>query len=399
MKTKTHYDESLLSELKAHVISIKEENNLYWLELDETLFFYESGGMPKDKGTINDHEVLDIKKLDDGTILHLVDTKLEGEVLLKLDKEYRLRRMQNHSSQHLVSALFCDFYKMNTISAHYISDGTVDIILDTSEVSEEVVKDVEKRANQIITEDIPISISYIDEEEAKKYTDDISEYLGYGKFRLVTIPNLDHNLCGCPHVPSTKYLKGIIITGVHRIKDSTKIEIMCGDLLIENSHKYFNELTKLSNLMACKIANASEGVASLYENIKVLNNRLSNYKTKYLDLYSDNKIKSIDSTKINIILESHDDLEIKDLQFLVSKYSNIKNTIVIGILKKDDGTANLMIAKNKEVNNFSAKEVFKTITSLYSYRGGGNDFIAQGGGKTFPDMEKIIQKIIEDNIK
>ena len=107
--------------------------------------------------------------------------------------------MQNHSSQHLVSALFCDFYKMNTISAHYISDGTVDIILDTSEVSEEVVKDVEKRANQIITEDIPISISYIDEEEAKKYTDDISEYLGYGKFRLVTIPNLDHNLCGCPH--------------------------------------------------------------------------------------------------------------------------------------------------------------------------------------------------------
>ena len=80
---------------------------------------------------------------------------------------------------------------------------------------------------------------------------------------------------------------------------------MCGDLLIENSHKYFNELTKLSNLMACKIANASEGVASLYENIKVLNNRLSNYKTKYLDLYSDNKIKSIDSTKINIILESH----------------------------------------------------------------------------------------------
>ena len=95
----------------------------------------------------------------------------------------------------------------------------------------------------------------------------------------------------------------------------------------------------------------------------------------------------------------HDDLEIKDLQFLVSKYSNIKNTIVIGILKKDDGTANLMIAKNKEVNNFSAKEVFKTITSLYSYRGGGNDFIAQGGGKSFPDMEKIIQKIIEDNIK
>lgn len=398
MITKTYYDTPLITELCSNVVNVIEENGKYWIELDETIFFSESGGMPRDLGTIDGHEVLDVKHTN-GTILHLLDTSISGKVKSVVDKEDRLRRMQCHSTQHLISAIFVEKFKMPTISAHYITGGTVDIDIIGDTLSKEDILEVEKRANETITEDIPFVISYVSKEEARKYTDDFSDYENLDKFRLVTIPNLDYNLCGCMHVPSSKYLKGIIITAVHKIKDHLKVEMMCGDLLIENAKKYYDELNDMGTTLTSKIENVPNSVNLLIENMKELNSRLSNYKSKYLDLYSDQKLKALDNSKINVILESHNDLEMKDLQFLVSKYSNVKNVIIIGILKKNDGTANLMIAKNKEVANFSAKEVFKEITTNYSFRGGGNDFIAQGGGKTFDNIDEIVLKLVNEKIK
>lgn len=398
MKTKTYYDTPLLMNLESNVINIIPENNKFWIELDETIFFAESGGVPRDTGTIDGHEVLDIKKLNDGTVLHLLDTKLEGKVKLNVYYEYRLRRMQCHSTQHLISALFVEKFNMPTISAHYITGGTVDIDVVGNDLSDVEIKEVEDEANKLITDDIPFEISYVSKEEARKYTDDFNDYENLEEYRLVVIPNLDYNLCGCMHVPSARYIKGIMITSVHKIKDHLKIEMMCGNLLVENAKKYYSELDSIGIKLTSKIENVPSGVDLLIENLKVINNRLYNYKEKYLDLYSDNKLKILDVNKVNVVLESHDDLEMKDLQFLVAKYSNVKNIITIGILKKNDGTSNLMIAKNKEVNNFSAREVFKVITTTYGYRGGGNDFIAQGGGKIFENMEEIITSLVNKNL-
>ena len=152
-------------------------------------------------------------------------------------------------------------------------------------------------------------------------------------------------------------------------------------------------------MLASKNNQIVEAVTNLSESYKYANNRLNYYKTKYLQLYSEDKIKILDTSKINIILESHDDLEMKDIQFLVSKFSSIENVIVIGILRKNDGTSNLMIAKNKNIQNFSSKSIFATIVNNYGYRGGGNDVIAQGGGKSFDNMEQIIFDLVNASIQ
>lgn len=397
MKTKTHYDESLLFELEANVIDIKEENGKYWVILDETIFYPEGGGMPRDKGTINNTEVLDLKEKD-GIVYHLIGTKIEGKVHLKIDGLDRLKREQNHTAQHLVAAIFINEYKMTCESNSSISDGTCDLIMKGIELTPEILKDVEKKANDFIDKDIPIDIGYISKEEAKKYVDDFTHYEGLDTFRLVSISNYDKELCGCPHVPSTRYLKGINLIQTHKIKDCFQVIMSCGDHLIEKAHEYFDEISEVSNILASKNNEIVNAVKNLSESYKNLNNRLNHYKNKYLELYSENKIKDLDTSKINILLESHDDLEVKDLQFLVSKFSSIQNVIVIGILKKPDDTSNLLIAKNKCIQNFSAKAVFAKISNSYSYRGGGNDFIAQGGGKIFDNMDQTIFDMVKNSI-
>lgn len=398
MKTITHYDTPFLYELDSNVVEIKEENGKFWIALDETLFFPEGGGTPKDRGTINGIEVLDLKE-DNGIIYHLLDKKIEGKVHLHLDEEYRFRRTQCHSCEHLISALFFDEYKLITPSAHYNTDGTCDIEVKADTITREQLDHIEKMANDIITQDLPFKISYLSKEEARKVTKNFDDYENLNKWRLVEIPGIDKDLCGCPHVPSSKFIKGVIITGAHKVKDLLRIDIICGDLLIEKSHEYYDEISNICNLLAAKRETVSESVVNLMNTFKTTNNRLYNYKTKYLDLYSDNKIKELDNSKINIILESHDDLEMKDLQFLVSKFSKIPNVIVIGILKKPDNTCNLMIAKNKDIPLFSAREIFKILTTKYEYRGGGSDVIAQGGGKIFDDIDNIVFSLVKEAIK
>ena len=398
MKTVTHYDDSLLSSLDANVVDVLEENNNYWITLDETIFYPEGGGMNRDKGTINGIEVLDLKEKE-GVIYHLLSEKVSGKVHLEIDAEDRLRRMQCHTSQHLVAAIFINEYKMECVSNSFISDGTCDLIMKGREITPEILKDVEKKANEFINQDIAVTVEYISREDAKKFTDDFSYYENLELYRLVSISNYDKELCGCPHVPSTRYIKGINLTSIHKVKDGYQVIISCGNHLIEKAHEYYDEIAKVSNLLACKNNQIVESTISLIESYKHINNRLNYYKSKYLELYSEEKIKSLDLSKINVILESHDDLEIKDLQYLVSKFSSLNKVIIIGILKKLDGTSNLMIAKNKDIENFSARNIFATIAKDYGYRGGGNDAIAQGGGKYFENMEEIILELINKSLK
>ncbi len=398
MKTVTHYDNSLLSELDANVVDTLEEEGKYWTVLDETIFYPEGGGMNRDKGTINGLEVLDLKEKD-GIIYHLLSEEIHGKVHLKIDAEDRLRRIQCHTTQHLVAAIFIKEYMMECTSNSYISDGTCDLIMKGIEITPEILKNVEKKANEFIDQDIPVTIEYISRENAKKFTDDFSDYENLDSYRLVSISDYDKELCGCPHVPSTRYLKGINILSAHKIKDGYQVIISCGNHLIEKAHEYYDAITGVSNLLASKNDQIVEAVNNLSESYKHINNRLNYYKSKYLELYSEEKIKNLDFSKINVVLESHDDLEMKDLQYLVSKFSSLNNVIVIGILKKQDGSSNLMIAKNKNIENFSARNIFTLIVKDYGYRGGGNDVIAQGGGKYFKNMEEIILELVNKSLQ
>lgn len=397
MKTITYYDEPFLNELESNVIKSNFKDNLFYVVLDKTLFYVEGGGMNNDKGTINDIEVIKVF-IENDEIVHVLNKNVEGKVIIKIDKEDRLKRMQCHTSQHLISALFINKYDLKCLSNSYISDGTCDILLSGKEIDQLMLQEIEKEANELITKDIKVDINYLTKDEAQKYCENFEEYALLDKFRLVTIEGIDKSLCGCLHVPSLKYLKGINLIECKKIKDNYQIIIDCGDHLISKAHEYFDEVSKASNLLNSKKEDMVSSLNNFILNFKKQNNRLTFYKHKYLELYSSDKLNSLDLNKINVIYEIHEDLEKKDIDFLVSKYSSNKNIVVVALLINEDKSIHLMIAKNKFVQIFSAKNVFLALKEKFDLRGGGSDFIAQGGGKYNPELEKSIKNEIEKEL-
>jgi alanyl-tRNA synthetase len=109
------------------------------LALDRTAFYPTSGGQPFDTGQLRalarDGAVLmvpveQVEEDEDGTVWHFVreplaaGTHVEGQV----DWERRFDHMQQHSGQHLLSAIFWQELQAPTISFHLgESSSTIDL--------------------------------------------------------------------------------------------------------------------------------------------------------------------------------------------------------------------------------------------------------------------------------
>src|SRR6202007_539334 len=74
--------------------------------LDSTALYPTSGGQPNDLGKLGDANVLDVRD-DDDDIVHVVDRELPlGSVHGCVDWARRFDHMQQHTGQHVLSAMF-----------------------------------------------------------------------------------------------------------------------------------------------------------------------------------------------------------------------------------------------------------------------------------------------------
>lgn len=393
--TKTYYDDPLVLELDTNVVSCKEDKGEYLVALEETLFYVEGGGQLRDEGWINDIEVIDVYTYKD-TIYHVLKQPVEGKVHIRINGAERLKHMQSHTTQHLVSAVFVEQYDYWTIGNHYMSDGTCDIDLDCEGVTKEQLQNVENICNQIITMDLPIEISYVDEKLARSYAEaEFDDYEDLDIYRVVSIPGyksdeyLDHNLCGCLHVPSTRYIKGINLLSATKTAQGVRIIMSAGNQLVENAHTYYDMLNSISTNLGKPFNEINDGIEHLRAQYREESKLLDHYRTSYLDLVVKNTLSTLKEDEVNLIVVDEKDFTIEDMKYVMVNYTKEPNNIAVG-MKEENNRLSLVISKSKNVENFNCGNVFKELRKNYKLRGGGSPLVAQGGGEVFDDYKTII---------
>src|SRR5208282_1912682 len=120
--------------------------------LDRTAFYPTSGGQPNDVGRLGEARVLDVRDAGD-EIAHIVDRELPlGTVDGCVDWARRFDHMQQHTGQHLLSAMFQERYGLPTVSFHLGSDlCTID--LRGPEPSADMLRGAQRAGNAVIFED------------------------------------------------------------------------------------------------------------------------------------------------------------------------------------------------------------------------------------------------------
>ena len=250
MTEKLYYKDSRLFAFDAVVLDCREEKKGYSVVLDRTVFFPEGGGQLADTGTLGGVRVTDVHEKG-GEICHYTDAPLRiGETVHgELDKEQRLRRMQNHSGEHILSGLVHSTYGYDNVGFHM---GAECMIIDFSgELTWEQLTELETKANEVVRRNLPLHIWFPNEAEllALEYRSklELTENV-----RIVEIPGVDRCACCAPHVERTGEVGLVKILDSQRHRGGQRVSVICGMDALEDYRARQESVTEISRALSAK---------------------------------------------------------------------------------------------------------------------------------------------------
>ena len=266
MTEKLYYQDPYLFDFTATVLACAPKGDSWQVELDRTAFFPEEGGQYADVGTLNDVPVTDAKEKG-GIILHTVAAPIEvGTVVAgKVEAEQRLRKMQNHTGEHIVSGLFHSLYGLTNVGFHL---GHDDVTIDLSgEVSREDLCRVEYLANEAIWKNLPVCAEFPSPEALAEMNYrsklDLTENV-----RIVTIPGYDVCACCAPHVAFTGQVGQIKLLDFARYKGGVRIHMLCGVDALADYHKRYLATAAISAKLTAPQGEVVEAVDRLHAELQ-----------------------------------------------------------------------------------------------------------------------------------
>lgn len=202
--------------------------------LDQTAFYPTSGGQPHDIGMLADIPVIDVTESGDDVVHHLASPLPEktDRVHGAVDRPRRRDHVQQHSGQHLLSAILEDRFGWPTVSIH-IGREWCTLDLRVNAVPAGALDEAEQIVNELVTDDLPVTSSYEDASSAQKLRKPSKRQ---GLLRIVTIEGIDRNACGGTHVASTGMIGPVLLRGTEKVRDTVRVQFRCGMRAVRRAH-------------------------------------------------------------------------------------------------------------------------------------------------------------------
>lgn len=304
------FDGTLL-EFEAKVQSCSPIANGYAAVLDRTAFAPEGGGQRADVGTLGEATVIDVRVMD-GEIFHILDKPLAvgNTVQGKVDEARRVRHIQNHTGEHIVSGLFYKLYGYNNIGFHL---GSEDVTMDLDgEVSEEMLRRVEREANRVVYENRAVTVSYPDADTLAtlfyRAKLDLTEDV-----RIVTVEGVDACACCAPHVTRTGQIGMIKLIFAMRYKGGTRIHMKCGFDALDECNAEYARAVAISNKISLPRERIAEGVGKLWADLAEANYKIVGLRRELVAC----RAEAASVTEGNLVFFEKD-MDANDLRLLVT---------------------------------------------------------------------------------
>ncbi|XP_017689606.1 PREDICTED: alanyl-tRNA editing protein Aarsd1-like isoform X2 [Lepidothrix coronata] len=241
--------------------------------LEDTILFPEGGGQPDDRGLIGDVPVLRVTRRGPEAV-HFVPAALEpgAEVLLSLDWERRFDHMQQHSGQHLITAIAEQMFGFKTTSWELGRQRSL-IELDTPSMTAEQVKALERSVNEKIRDRVPVTVRELaaDDPETERVRSRGLPDDHVGPVRVVDIEGIDSNMCCGTHVSNLSDLQVIKLLGVEKgKKNKTNLIFLVGNRVLKSVEQSHSTEKALTSLLKNGPGEHVEAVKRLQSSVKLL---------------------------------------------------------------------------------------------------------------------------------
>ena len=390
-----YYDEPSRLEFTAKVTAIRElarvDGRQVWqLALNRTAFYPTSGGQPYDTGVLTatarsgatlDVPIINVEEDGAGEVWHTTAKPLqEGtEVRGVVDGTRRRDHMQQHTGQHLLSALLARDCNAPTVSFH-LGEVTSTIDLDVASLTAGQLADAEHAANDVVAAALPLAIRTVSQDEAHSMlATGLLRKLPprEGSMRLIEIPGVDLNACGGTHVATTAEIGPLLLRGTERVRGGIRLAFVCGGRAIAAAAHDFQLLTELGQSLSTASSEIGASIARLQADAKAAAKERSALLASLAELEAKQLAASAGSGVVIHTLDAQ----------LPGRDASYAKLLASRLIASDGITAALVIAPEPEraslvlaarAGEMDCGTLLRISLAEFGGRGGGNREMAQG---------------------
>ena len=254
-----YYEDSYQTEFTARVLERSADG--LRLCLDRTAFYPESGGQPCDLGWIDGVPVLEVTE-EGQRVVHRLERPVQAEeVRGHIAWDRRFDHMQQHSGQHLLSAVLLELYGAPTVGFH-IGQEVCTIDLAIASLSPEQAARAEMRANELLVRNLPVRAHWEQEALPAELRRAVQRS---GPLRIVSIEGVDRVACGGTHVRATGEIGVILLRKLDRAHGGVRLEFVCGARAVRRARAEYETLAETARRLSAPMPEVPRLVAEQIE--------------------------------------------------------------------------------------------------------------------------------------
>lgn len=367
MTRKLYYEDSHMKQFTATVLSCEQGKDCWEVVLDRTAFFPGGGGQQPDTGGMNLARVIGAKEVGEDVVHYVTAPMTVGSVVeCRLNWNQRLRRMQNHGGEHVLSGIIHKKFGYENTGFHMGEDFiTVDY---SGELSLGEIYEIEREANLAVAANVPVRAWFPEQAElaALEYR---SKKELQGAVRIVGVQGYDTCACCAPHVSHTGEIGMIKIYSGMRHRGGMRLTMLCGMDALDDYNARCANISAISGLLSAKPMEVSNAVARLWKEHEALKYQLNGLYRKI----TQDKIASLTECEGNLVM-FEPDLDMANLRELVNAAKDKCDGIAAGFIGNDDEGYHYILGSRRVDLRANAKAINQAIGG----KGGGQKEMIQG---------------------
>jgi len=385
MTERLYYHDSYLRQFDAQAVECGADGSTVYL--DRSAFYPTSGGQPFDLGSIAGVAVREV--VDEGDrIAHVLVLPLAaGPVKCSIDWNRRFDHMQQHTGQHLLSAVFEELFQLRTVSFHLGADSAT-IDLEGGNVDARIAAAAEARANEIVWENRPVAVTYEDSASVQGLRKASERE---GTLRIVSIEGLDRSACGGTHVRATGEIGAVLLRKLEKIRQTVRVEFLCGGRAVHRARADYEALNRVAQIFSASLDDVPAVVAAQMETARTADKArrkleldLAGYQGR--ELY-ENTVPGPDGVRRAVRRSTTGSLD--ELRALAQNFTALPQAIFVATLANPPS---VLMATSADAG-VDAGQRLKAALGAAGGRGGGTARMAQGSVPDITLLEKVVEKL------
>ncbi len=364
---KLYYHDPFLREFTATVRACEAGKTGWQVVLDRTAFYPEGGGQPADHGTLNGIAVTDVHEKE-GVIFHTCEEAVEigAAVTGSIDWARRFDHMQQHSGEHILSGILCEDYHGDNVGFHMGADTvTIDYNVD---ISWEQAMAAERKANQVIYDDLPVEITFPDK-AALNALDYRSKKELSGQVRIVRFPNADCCACCGTHVARAGQVGLVKILSCQKFREGVRMEILCGKRALDYLSAVYDQAKAIGQQLSVKPVDTCAAVERLEAELSAIKLRAAQLEEQSFACLAAEQAGKGDVVLLRPAMKPD---SVRKLADAVAKQCGGLAAVFAG---PENGSFNYALVRS---DGADISALVKSMNQTLSGRGGGRNGFAQG---------------------